>query len=326
MAFPGKANFFWGIGALYATAMRAARGAVGWARGLDTHLAGLLLALAAPVFWSTSGLFIKVLAIEPLPLAGLRCFMAGAVFAPFVRGWRVRPGLELVLLFAVYTALSFAFVTATRWTTAANAIALQSTAPAWVFLVSCLMARAVPWRFTAPIGIILGGVVIILMEPTEGTSFQGNLLGSFCGIAVAMVTILFARMRRPVLEVVAKINLAAALLLFLLDPSSFRFTEYTPGEWVSLVYLGTIQIGFGFICFHGALKRLNTTHVAVLTLLEPLLNPVWVFLAIGEVPSRFGLAGGGLIITGVFVDALLRHMDARAARRAGRSAGGPQAG
>jgi drug/metabolite transporter (DMT)-like permease len=92
-----------------------------------------------------------------------------------------------------------------------------------------------------------------------------------------------------------------------LQPSAFRFGEYALSDWLSLAYLGGIQVGLAYICFYAALKRISTTQAAILTLLEPVLNPVWVFLAVGELPSSYGFAGAGLIISGVLVDAWLRR-------------------
>ncbi len=283
-----------------------AGGEAGRAR-MSSHSVGVLLALAAAGLWSTSGLFVKVLAIDPLPLTALRCAMAGVILAPLLRSFKFRVGWEMAVLAVWYLLVSLTWVTATKWTTAANAIALQSTSPAWVFLVSCLLARRILWRFSAPIGIILAGLAVILLEPVGGTSFRGNLLGLVSGIAFAGTAIFYARVNRPVIEVMVQINLAAALALFLMAPGAFRFAEYTGAEWLSLAYLGGVQVGLGHICFYSALKRIGPSRAAILALLEPLLNPIWVYLAIGEVPSLHGFVGGGLVLSGIGVDAWLRR-------------------
>lgn len=274
---------------------------------LSPQTVGVLLAVLAPVLWSTSGMFIKVLAIEPLPLAGLRFAMAGLILAPTVRSWKIRPNRDELALVVAYTTLSLSFIVATRWTTAANAIALQSTSAAWVFVAACVAARHVPWRFTAPIAIMLAGLAVILVEPVPGTSFLGNLLGLGSGICFAVVQIFFARIKRPAFETVALANVAAALVLFVIQPGAYRWFDYSLTDWLSLAFLGGVQIGLGIVCFHAALKRISTTQVAMLTLLEPVLNPVWVFLAIGEIPSAFGFAGMGLILSGILVDSWLRR-------------------
>ena len=273
---------------------------------LAPHTVGVLLALAAAALWSTSGLFIKVLTIDPIPLTSLRCAMAGVLLAPMLRSMRFRVERELFLLMIFYGVVSLSFITATRWSTAANAIVLQSTSPAWVFLVSCLLARRILWRFSPPIAIILIGLTVIMLEPAEGTTFLGNLLGLVSGITLAGLIILYSRVQRPVIEVIVLINLVVAAALFLLQPGAFRWMEYTLLDWLMLAYLGGVQVGLGHICFFAALKRISTTQAAILSLLEPLLNPIWVYFAVGEVPSAHLFAGGGLVLFGIAVDAWLR--------------------
>lgn len=278
--------------------------------GLSPGATGVLLALAAAFFWSTSGMFIKVLPIDPLPLAGLRCAMAGVLLLPLLRPAQlVRPRLDrdFIILIVFYTAVSLSFVTATKWTAAANAIALQSTSPAWVFLVSCLLARRIFWRFSAPILIILAGLVIILLEPARGTNFMGNLLGLNSGLFSAGFIIFYARVQRPVIQLLVVMNLAAAALMFLVQPGAFRVWEIALSEWLMLAYLGGVQVGLAYICFYAALKRISTTQAAILSLLEPLLNPIWVYAAVGEIPTGYLFAGGGLVLSGIAVDTWLRR-------------------
>lgn len=293
------------------------RAAGGWiargravAAGISPQAMGVIFALVAAFLWSSSGMFIKLLTIDPLPLAGLRCAMAGALMAPFLlssRSVRFRMDLNLAFLILFYAVVSLSFVTATRWTTAANAIALQSTSPAWVFLASCLLARRIFWRLSAPIAVILIGLAIIMMEPAQGSSFYGNLIGLASGLSIAGFIICYSRVQLPVMQVIVAINLAAALLIFLVQPGAFRVWEYPWSDWLILAYLGGFQVGLGFIFFYLALKRISTTHAAILSLLEPLLNPIWVYLAVGEVPSMYLFGGGALVLSGIAVDAWLRR-------------------
>lgn len=272
-------------------------------------------------------MFIKILTIAPLPLAGLRCAMAALTFLPLLRPFKsrpfksrsldfrsfnfrsikIRPTADFLLLTGAYTAMSLAFVTATRWTTAANAIALQSTAPAWVFLLSGLAARRVPWRHAPAIALILAGLAVVLAEPGAGLTMRGNLLAAASGLLFALTTIFFARVRRPPVEVIFSINLAAALVLFLANPAAYRPAQIPPRDWLMLAYLGSVQIGLGLLLYYAALRRIPASQAQVLALLEPLLNPIWVFLAIGEVPSRHGFAGGAMVLCGILADSLVRR-------------------
>ena len=150
---------------------------------------GILLALIAPALWSTSGLFIKILTLEPLPLTALRNLAAALMFLPLIRNRPARWDLNLVMLIVAYAAMGWTFVMGTKWTTAANAIALQSTSPAWVFFFLCVMERRVFWRLMPPILIILFGVTIIMGEPSTGTSMLGNLMGLISGVSFALTSL-----------------------------------------------------------------------------------------------------------------------------------------
>ncbi len=270
---------------------------------------GILLALLAPVLWSSSGVFVKALQLEPLPLAGLRALIAGLALAPFLRLRQVRPGPALAVLLLAYTASVFAFVQATKLTTAANVIALVSTAPAWVLLLTWAAARRVVWSQAGPVGIMLAGVAVLLLEPHGGgaADTQGNLLGLMGGITFGVFTFLVPRVRLSPVGLVSLCNLAAAVLLVLASPAAYRLAEISGLQWLALLYLGVVQIGVATVCFAAALQRIPATHASMLALLELLLNPVWVFLLLREAPSGYGYAGLALILGGVMADAWTRR-------------------
>ena len=173
--------------------------------------------------------------------------------------------------------------------------------------MSCLLARRIFWRFSAPIVVILIGLAIIMSEPAKGSSFYGNLLGLTSGLSIAGLIISYSRMKLPAMQVIVVINLAAAVLLFLAEPGAYRVWEYSWSDWLILAYLGGFQVGLGFLLFSLALKRISVTHAAILSLLEPLLNPIWVYAAVGEIPTMYLFGGGALVLSGIAVDAWLRR-------------------
>ncbi|HKI98480.1 MAG TPA: DMT family transporter [bacterium] len=267
---------------------------------------GIGLVLLAALLWSSSGLFIKLLHVNPLALTGLRSGLATLSLLPFVRYRALRlDGTMLVLMVAFSLTQAF-FVTATRWTTAANAIALQATAPAWVFLLGWLATRRVQAPLLLPMALIVGGIAAMLAEPAHGTSLQGNLLGLASGLTFAVSLICFKRVNQPAVGTVALANLASALGMVALFPGAFRLGGIAGWEWGVLVYLGAIQIGLALLCFTAGVRRITVSQASVLTLLEPLLNPVWVFLVIGELPSAYGFTGYALILAGIVADFWLR--------------------
>ncbi len=285
--------------------MSASGPAGGWRRPTP-HAAGIVLVLAAALLWSTSGIFIKVLTVHSFALTGLRSGLAFVSLLPFLPRERIRLERPLITLVLAFSATQLTFVIATRWTTAANAIALQSTAPAWVFLFTWLATRRLHLPLAVPIVLILGGIAAMMSEPAHGTTLQGNVLGAVSGVSFALTQMSFQRVRVPVVTAVALANLGSAVTCVLLQPRAFALGAIPAWEWTVLVYLGAVQTALAFLCFTTGVRRITVGQASILTLAEPVLNPVWVFLAIGEIPSAYGFTGAGLILSGILADLWLR--------------------
>ena len=263
-------------------------------------------------------MFIKLISMPAIQLTLLRSGIAALVFLPGVILGQGRPPGErfslwpdgnLLGLMICYTTMSLTFVAATQWTTAANAIALQSTAPFWVFVITCLLARRVLWENMPPVLVILCGLAVLLLEPADGTTMMGNMAGAASGIAFALTSFFFSRISRSAAEVMFFINAFGALALLALlglKPQGLDLSGISTAEWASLAYLGVIQTGLGHLSHYLSMRHITINQASILSLLEPLLNPVWVFLVIGEVPSPHGFAGGGLVLTGIGIDGWLR--------------------
>lgn len=279
----------------------AARGA-----GLSEQARGVLLVLAAAMLWSSSGLFIKLLTVHSFALTGLRSGFAALTLAPFVRWRALRLDGALLVLAVAFGLTQLFFVLATRWTTAANAIALQSTAPAWVFAIGVAATRRVETPLLLPLSLIGAGIAAILAEPAHGTTLQGNLLGLASGLTFAVTQISFKRMNQPAVGTVTLANAGVAVACALAVPDAFRLGALPPWEWAVLVYLGAIQIGLALLFFTAGVRRITVHQASILSLLEPLLNPVWVYLVLGELPSAYGFTGYALILGGIVTDFWLR--------------------
>jgi drug/metabolite transporter (DMT)-like permease len=279
--------------------------------GLSATGQGVLLALLAPVLWSTSGLFVKILPLEALTLAGLRALIAGLVLAPFLRPRYLRPSFALLAVLLSYAVSVTAFVASVKLTTAANSIALVSTAPAWVLLLTWIAARRVQWPQAAPVALVLVGVAIMLSEPGTGSSLRGNQFALLAGLGFGVFTFFLTRVHMPTPALIALSNLSAAALVFAIVPSAWALAEISWVSWLALAYLGSVQIALATWCFGAALRRIPAMRASVLALLEPLLSPLWVFLAIGETPSLYGFTGGVCILGGILADFWTRRLSVR---------------
>ncbi len=284
----------------------AAPPAAGWL-GLGAGGTGVLLALLAPLLWSSSGMFVKVLSLEALPLAGLRALIAGLALAPFLRVRGLRLNGALLALLVGYAGSATGYVTAVKLTTAANAIALIPTAPAWVLLFTWAEERRIRWPLAGPVLLTLAGVGAMLAEPAVGRSMEGNAIALLAGICFGLFTFFLPRVPLSGPGLVSLCNLVTAAVIFPAGAFALDLGRVAVWEWAALLYLGLVQIGLATLCFAGALRRIPVMQVSVLALLEPLLAPVWVYLAIGETPSAYGAVGFACILAGILADFAIRR-------------------
>jgi len=290
------------------------------------RLAGRLTMLAAAVLWSTSGLFVKCGAFDdwdaaergPL-LAFWRAFFAAAVLLPMIR--RPRWHRELVPLTACFAAMNVTFLSSLALTTAANAIWLQSTAPFWVFLISVVLLRQrAERRELIPLGFALVGIGTILAGESlwiDVPAPVGVAAGLASGVTYAGVVIFMHRLGREDnawLVALSHVVSAAVLVPVILYLGVWPST----GQLLVLAAFGTVQMAIPYLLLLRALRRITSVEAVAIGLLEPVLNPLWVFVFVGEEPAWWTIAGAALILAGL----LLRYAVLPALRR-GRPLPGP---
>jgi drug/metabolite transporter (DMT)-like permease len=221
-----------------------------------------------------------------------------------------------------YAATLTLFVAATRQTTAANAIFLQSTAPIYVVLLS-------PWVLREPasrrdiaylIAVAVGMTCCFLggTRPSETTPNPelGNLLGVTSGVFWALTLIALRYLNReshrgaadrprptanPVHAASAEPAITAvvagsALACLVAMPWMLPLPPAPLVEWLTLLYLGVFQIGLAYVCLTRATRRLPALDVSLLLLVEPVLNPAWTWIVRGETPGGWTLIGGAVIL------------------------------
>jgi drug/metabolite transporter (DMT)-like permease len=262
--------------------------------------AGRLLIVTTALLWSLAGVFIKFLDLPPLTIVFYRSVFAALVFTPFLRrkDWRIdRPILISVIS---YTAAISAFVSANKLTTAANAIVLQYTAPLFVFLFSGLVLGEKISRlngFTLATSMI--GVAIIFLGSAGQPDMAGVLLALLSGVLFAayMINLRKTQAVSPVYLTWIN-NVVCALLLLLVVKSQLGLTSTQLGI---VAVMGAVQLGLPYFLFSKGLQTVPLQEASLIALIEPVLNPLWVALTVGEIPSFATLAGGGLIVVALAV-------------------------
>jgi drug/metabolite transporter (DMT)-like permease len=265
----------------------------------DANLArGRLLIVAAALLWSLAGVFIKLLEVSPLTIVFYRSLFACLIFTPFLRRDNFQISGPVALSVLAYTAAITAFVSANKLTTAANAIVLQYTAPIFVFLFSRIVLGEKIARLNG-LALATGmlGVSVISVDSAGEPEMAGVSLALLSGLlfAVYMVNLRRTHSINPVY--LTWVNNAVCSLLLLLVVRSQLALAWN--QLVLLAVMGAVQLGLPYYFFSRGLQTVSLQEASLIALIEPVLNPIWVALTIGEIPSRATLAGGGLIVAGL---------------------------
>src|SRR5262245_17405884 len=261
-----------------------------------------LLVLAAAVMWSTSGFFVKApyLAGWPGPtLAFWRAAFACVVLWPLVR--RPQWSWKLIPATATFAAMNYVFLTAMAKGSAANAIWLQLTAPMWVLIVGVFVfgERAV-WRDCLLIGFAAAGVAVIVHYESHGKSLDAVLWGLASGVFYAGVVLSLRQLRS--MESAWLVALNHLVTAIVLAPIALSGSHFPSGvQWPLLAGLGILQMGLPYILFTRGLKTIPGHEATGIGLIEPLLVPIWAYLAWGDRPAWWTLVGGGLILAGLVI-------------------------
>jgi drug/metabolite transporter (DMT)-like permease len=265
--------------------------------------------LAAVLLWSTGGLFIKMTTFGPFAVNFGRSLFAAIVVALFT----YKKGLKLdkFTLFTsfLYAGTLSAFVYANKNTTAANAIFLQYTAPIYILVFSPFILKEkfrVSDLFT--VAICLAGMTLFFFEspgagiPTAPNIFLGNIAGLVSGVFFGLYFIFLRHPRslakNPALSVFYGNIIIVLLMLPLIwkDPPS----QITLSDAGAILFLGVFQIGVSYMLFtHGVAAGVRSMDASIIGFIEPLFNPVWVFIFVKERPSNWALLGGVIIIAAV---------------------------
>lgn len=262
---------------------------------MNERTRGILAVVLASLAWSTAGLFIKWLPQDAFTILCVRALYTMLVFFAVYRrevfrfNWRV--GMNVLF----YAALLCGFVTSTKMTTAANAIFLQYTGVAYVLLLEPLLFK-IPYR---PVNIITTivcflGMSLFFLEGLDVSGGLGIMLAAFSGVAYAGF-MLGQRANPPEYHVSAVFW--GNVLVAIIGWSSFIQAEpFTTEASLMLAYLGLVQMGLGYLLFTYGLKRTTATETSLITMLEPLFNPIWVAIGYGERPSTLAILGGLIIV------------------------------
>lgn len=268
---------------------------------VHTRAVGYLV--LAALCWSLGGLLIKAVTWPALAVAGGRGFIAAMFLILTNRALRFHFSPAQIWGAVAYAACTVTFCAATKLTTAANAILLQYTAPVWVALFGTWFlgerATRADW---ITIAAVLGGMTLFFADTLEMANVLGNALAISSGMAFAGMTIALRKQKAgsPVESIIL-----GNLLAFIIGlPWLIGAPALTPIGWTSLATLGVLQLGVSYWLYARAIKHVTALEAVLIPVIEPILNPIWVLLALHEKPSGPALAGGAIVLTAVTLRAV----------------------
>ncbi|HWB01008.1 MAG TPA: DMT family transporter [Pirellulales bacterium] len=272
---------------------------------------GRACVVGAAVFWSLNGLFAKAPIFDVWPgddrgtiLAFWRAAFAGLWLLPLVR--RPRWSWKLLPMVAAFAAMNVSFLQSMSLTTAANAGWLQAMAPLWVFVFAVWVWRE-PFdrRSLLPLMFGLAGVgTILVRELMHSSAGDGSLLGASLGVASGVFFALVVVSMRGLRDENSAWLLALSLLATaaILGPYCLGKYGMPSGQQLGiLAAFGLVQMALPYLLLARGLRVLGSQEVAAIGLVEPVLVPIWVYLAWGEVPAVTTFFGGALILAGLWL-------------------------
>src|SRR5438552_12776475 len=244
----------------------------------------LLLVFGAAILWSTGGLFIKATSLSAFELSFGRSLLAAITIAIFTR--REGFGLNRIsaLTSILYAALLLLFVLATKLTTAANAIFLQYTAPVYVLILEPLFYKE---KFRArdfiTVATCMAGMSLFFVGNLRPQDLTGNLFALASGVCFALFFLLLRHSKARTVNRASSAIYGNLIVVLICGPAFFGAMQrgIDAGDYLRIAYLGVIQIGFSYLLFTLAMARgLRSLDASIVGYIEPVLNPIWVFLFI----------------------------------------------
>ena len=267
---------------------------------------GMLLMVVCAVLWSTAGIFIKWIEWNPFVISGVRGFVSAVTVFIFMkmRGMSIKVGRDAYLTALGLGGSAILFTVANKLTTAANAIVLQYTNPIFILIIPAIfMGRKLKKSDIVTVAVIMFGIVLFFVGKLTPGTLLGNLLAIVAGVFLALMYI-FAGEASDDRDMRATGILFAHLLCFavglpfmiICPPAAITGTEV-----LCILELGIFQLGLAYCIFIVASGKCSPLACSLIGALEPILNPVWVYIFDGERPGTFALIGGVIIIATVCI-------------------------
>lgn len=282
----------------------------------EERLKGIFYVALAALLWSTGGAFIKSVELNAFQTSFWRSLFAMITIAAITKPRTLSLSGETILTSLAYSATLVFFVAGTKLTTAANAILLQYAAPIYILVLAHFLLKEQMTKVQViTVFFCVMGMAVFFLDRLSPEGYLGNFFAALSGIAFAVMTVMLRKQRHadPTQSILLG-NLWIVLIMGILlivqslshpkgatHPDVYFGFAISTADSIIVAFLGIFQIGIPYLLFSRGIRTLRAVDAALIGMLEPVLNPIWAFLIVGEVPSVFAFIGGAIIIIAVFV-------------------------
>jgi drug/metabolite transporter (DMT)-like permease len=271
---------------------------------MNSKSTAIIFLLCTAILWSTGGFLIKFIEWHPIAIAGGRSIIAALIMWVYVKKPKFTWSNIQIMGAVAYAFTVILFVIANKLTTAANTILLQYTGPIYVALFSYwfLKEKITSIDWITILAVILG-MTLFFIEKLSPDGILGNFIAILAGIAFAWLALCLRKQKdESPLESLILGNILTAIigLPFIIDTG-------IPSQqsMIALFVLGIFQLGIPYILYSKAVKYVSALDAVLIPILEPILNPLWVFLLLGESIGMWPMIGGAIIIVAITTRSIL---------------------
>ncbi|MGC8971272.1 MAG: DMT family transporter [bacterium] len=264
---------------------------------MEKRTKAIIYLIITAVLWSLGGVLIKSVRWNPIAIAGARSAISSLLILAYIRKPKFTWSSDQVLAAIFYAGTVILFVTANKLTTAANAILLQYGAPIYVAILgSIILKEKATISDWITIAVVIFGMFLFFLDKLQPGSLLGNIVAILSGVAFALY-IIFMRKQKD--ESPIESTLLGNILTAIIGLPFMLSSSPTGSSWIGIILLGTVQLGLSYILYSIAIKEVTALEAILIPIIEPILNPIWVFLAIGEAPGKWAFIGGAIILASV---------------------------
>lgn len=267
----------------------------------NSKLRGALLVLISAVFWSFSGVLSKSLMWNSFSKASVRAVVAVLILGLYRKSFRVKLTKGTVIGALGVTLTSLLYMTALNFTTSANAIVLQYAMPLFVVIINIIGFRIKPKPAELITVTIVFIGVILCCASNMGQGGFGNLCALLSALTYSAVFLASGIKDTKAIDYTYLGNLLSVTWLFtVFTDKNVYFDAAHLNDWLLVALMG-VSLGLGYLFLSLGLRTASPLTAAILENAEPVLNPVWVALVIGEVPGTLAIIGCAVVLITVTV-------------------------